>query len=87
MMEDQKRMQLVDTYYDKVWASKSKSIEPLASLKHKNINVDLKWPDDGKGKQASLQRNIATKIGVDHRNQERGLLQSDQGELGEKDEV
>lgn len=64
MTKDQRRMQFIDASYKKNWAEKAKSQPPTFVAKHKNVNVDLKWPDDGKGKMAAIGANLTTKIGV-----------------------
>lgn len=54
----------MDTTYGKNWAEKAKSVPPNVSTKHKNVNVDLKWPDNGQGKSAADQTKLTSKIGV-----------------------
>lgn len=70
-------MALMDTTYGKTWAEKAKSLPPTTAGKHKNVNVDLKWPDDGTGKVAANHSKLTSKIGVNYIHEERSLLQPD----------
>jgi hypothetical protein len=57
-------MMLSDKHYDREWAQKTQSLAPQKLARAKNVNVDLRWPDNGLAKSAITQEKLTRKIGV-----------------------
>jgi hypothetical protein len=62
--KDNNRMALIDRYYDK---KRSQTTNLAKFDRLKMTNVDLKWPNDGKGSEVKTQDNLTKSIGVEVR--------------------
>ena len=72
-------MVLTDSYYNKQFRSKTTDLAkggtPLKSVAT-HTHLDLKWPDDGKGKTAENHSKLSKKIGVVFINRKEGQFES-----------